>query len=240
MRLVKISILWALFVFLQAAMAYLLLSACDLGQPLFGFRYCKAPPAEAPGSLLREQERRADLRDRLRQAQLQLARKPICALPVKEALSAPEPIPSPQPEPRQQTKEVMKFPEKIEDLKGCWQSERGDIDVVADTPEQKPWGKVRICFCFGTNGRGSIRYRFFEGDRCLGPLSARIDSGKLFMQHPKLRCRTHGYIVAEDIACARDSNGAAACNKKEYGRFLTGEVEDENYRRVDEGYCDTP
>ena len=137
----------------------------------------QSPAGRGAGSLLREQERRADLRDRLRQAQLQLARKPICALPVKEALSAPEPTPSPQLEPRQQTEEVMKFPEKIEDLKGCWQSERGDIDVVADTPERKPWGKVRICFCFGTNGRGSIRYRFFEGDRCLGPLSAKLTAG---------------------------------------------------------------
>ena len=54
----------------------------------------------------------------------------------------------------------MKMTQRLDELKGCWQSERGDIDIVTDDELKKPIGKVRICYCFDQNGTGTVQEVF--------------------------------------------------------------------------------
>ncbi|HXW23840.1 MAG TPA: hypothetical protein VEK73_03760, partial [Xanthobacteraceae bacterium] len=171
---------WTAFAALVVGIGVVFLAACDLGiKPLFGLRYCRSSAA-AP-DLSAERERERALRERIHEAELRIAQLPACAentppplrppvsppstppalppttLPQQPPLqTAPEQPPLQTP-PRQTSPaedEQLKIPERVADLNGCWRSERGDIDLVSDDAEQRPVGKVRICYCFGSNGRG--------------------------------------------------------------------------------------
>ena len=97
---------WVGFILVVGAVAYLALTACDLGiHPLFGLSYC---PARATSALGAEQDRERALLDRLHQAQLDLARLPVC-LPdpprrepdrrAENIVPSPTPTPTPTPVP---------------------------------------------------------------------------------------------------------------------------------------------
>ncbi|WP_156898160.1 hypothetical protein [Methylocapsa acidiphila] len=223
--------IWALAAVLLLAVGFVLLRACDLEIfPLYGHRYCAAPRSEA---LAAERSRNAAMQAELRQAELTLAQKPKCAQP------QPLPLPLPQPQPHPLDPEKLKVPKKLSELRGCWESVRGDISIVSDDAEQRPIGKVRECYCFGGNGRGIIKLLYTNGVKCRAPIMARLDSDKLRMAYPKFSCLFVGKdwgLVPADITCENgdDPNGATCTT---YGHGQTRSVTTEQYRRVEQDHC---
>jgi hypothetical protein len=122
------AVLWLAFVTILLLAGHVMLAACDFGfAPLYGYRYCTAP-AE-PHGLLAERNRDRDLRAGIDNVELQIASLPSCPQPPNPP---PPPrdkaeIPLPEPSKQPQVKEQLKIPTRLEDLKGCWQSVRGDI-----------------------------------------------------------------------------------------------------------------
>ncbi len=226
--------LWTIFGLLIVAIWLAFLHACDLGfKPLFALRYCQQPQASLPALLFRERQRQRELLQRQQEARLRLAELPPCG---SENRSVPEPqqeVPAArQPEP----KKLLTLPEKPEDLAGCWQSDRGDIEIVTDDERKAHLGNVRVCYCFGQHGRGQVRMTYTDGAKCAAPLSAVIAPGKLVMRYPRLGCTGgHGYIVAADVVCT-EGQGAALCDERQNSRFLT-DVLSEKFHRVDDAYC---
>jgi hypothetical protein len=205
---------WTVFVLVIGAMAYLALSACDLGvHPLFGLSFCSRQAATNPFTT--EQERERDLLDRLHQAQLNIARLPDCLPdpprrePDRRAEIVPSPTPTPTPPPMptptpSPTPELMTMPRNLDELKGCWQSVRGDLPMVND--QEQPTGTVRICYCFGDRGRGRARYIWNDGPRCIGGVRAEISGDRLLMKHGDIGCtRNKGTVDAEDITCSKNA-----------------------------------
>jgi hypothetical protein len=235
---------WVSFALLVGYGAYLMLAACDLGiRPLFGLQYCRAN-AHSDG-LSSERARERGLRDRIHEAELRVARLPACAPPpppvpeqrAEPVPQPPQPEPPPKPEPPPQP-EQLKIPENLSELKGCWQSVRGDLPRVSDDAEQRPVGNVRICYCIGDNGRGAARYIWTDGGRCIGPLRARLSGGKLVMNHGRIGCnRNHGYAVGTQITCSSEGEGnSATCDEKGEGSNPGGYT-GEKYQRVTEEHC---
>jgi hypothetical protein len=234
---------WASFAFIVGYGAYLMLVACDLGiHPVFGLQYCKA--RAEPDRFANERALESDLRDRIHEAELRLARLPPCLASVPPSRPVPEqraeaevsppppPQPSPSPTPEVPPSEELKIPQQLSDLKGCWQSVRGDLPLVTDDREQRPLGNVRICYCFGDNGRGSVRYRYTDGRKCAGPVRARLSDGKLSIDQPA-HC-----VVRTEITCSSQGEGnAASCDAVDYGRFVHGGYTDEKYQRVTAEHC---
>jgi hypothetical protein len=234
---------WVTFAFLVGCCGYLALAACDLGiRPLFALGYCSVHAA--PDRLADQRARERDLRDRIHEAELRLARLPVCAAPppppprepkkeAKVVAPTPEPTPTPQPSPTEtpQPQEQLKIPKNLSELKGCWQSERGDMPLVTDDEEQRPVGDVRVCYCFGDNGRGTVRYRYTDGRKCNGPVRARLSDGKLLINQPD-HC-----TVRSEITCKSQGEGnSATCDAVGYGR-TPGGYTDEKYQRVTAEHC---
>jgi len=229
---------WITFAFLIGCCSYLALAACDLGiRPLFALGYCSVHAA--PDRLADQRARERDLRDRIHEAELRLARLPVCAAPPppppepkKEAkVAAPIPQPTPTPEPTPQPQEQLKIPKNLSELKGCWQSERGDMPLVTDDAEQRPVGDVRVCYCFGDNGRGSVRYRYTDGRKCNDRVRARLSDGKLIINQPE------GCVVRSEITCQSQGEGnSATCDNVSYGHTKGGYT-DEKYQRVTAEHC---
>jgi len=224
--------LWGVFALLTLMGGYTMLRACDLGiAPLFGATACAAPPADA--GVAAERGRQDKLRAELHSAELRLAQLPICKLPPKPRPD-PKPIVEKPPEPKPPI-EKFEVPKKVEDLKGCWQSARGDIEIVSDDAEQKHIGNARICYCFKNDGRGIVQVTYTDGDICRAPLTAKIRTSKVFMHHDNVNCQKHPYHVAADITCGNGPSNETTCEIKNLGR--TANKFSEQFVRVSEDYC---
>jgi hypothetical protein len=219
--------LWAAFAIALGAIAHQLLLACDTGSGLFGLRYCQSRAAFSPVGSNLEQERERSLRKRLHEAELRLAQLPACPAPPTQ--NGPTQV-APPPE-------ILKIPTKVEDLKGCWQSERGDLQIRSDDERAELVGEARICFCLGADGGGEARYLFANGDRCSGPLTAKLTAAQLTMSQGRVQCRSHGFIVPADIVCTQHSEGTASCNTQSLG-LTRSSVDNEKYQRVDNSRCE--
>jgi len=230
-RTVVTAGLWAGFTILMLSGGYATLRACDLGiAPLFGASACAAPPADA--SVTAERERQDKLRTELHSAELRLAQLPICKPPPLKP--EPKPIVEKPPEPKPPV-EPFRVPDKIEDLKGCWQSARGDIEMISDDAERKHVGNARFCYCFKSNGRGAVQVRYTDGDTCRAPLIAKIRAGKVFMHHDKVPCRKRSNVNGEDITCGNDESNGTTCEMEVLGQHR--EKLTEKFIRVTEEYC---
>jgi hypothetical protein len=247
---------WTAFVLLVGTAAYLSLWACDIGRhPLFGLKYCRTPGRNV--ALAAEQARERVLQERLHQAQLNLSRLPACLpevpprrraentvpAPTPTLTPAPSPTPVPTPTPSitptatPTPDERLAIPHNLNDLKGCWQSVDGDIEVVSDDEEKRPMGKIRKCYCLDGN-RGTARVIFQDGVRCVGPLEAQISRGRLVMKHDVIPCSAgNRQEVPEDIICrAKPGDDSASCDSMSRGRFPTTR-KDDKYHRVSPDYC---
>src|SRR5262249_7773381 len=145
---------WAAFAVLVIAIGIVFLAACDLNiRPLFGLRYCVSRASQP--DLQAERERERNLRERIHEAELRLAQLPVCTPSGKRPGTKETEPKQKEAEPKQKETEPkqkeaepkqkeaeLKVPTKLEDLRGCWQSVRGDIDLVTDDAEAKPVGKV--------------------------------------------------------------------------------------------------
>jgi hypothetical protein len=239
---------WVIFAFLVGCCGYLALAACDLGiRPLFALGYCTVHAA--PDRLGDQRARQRDLQDQIHEAELRLARLPVCAIPSpsptpepkKEARvvpPTPTPTPTPEPSPTEtpEPQEQLKIPKNLSELQGCWQSVRGDIHIVTDDAEEKPMGDIRLCYCFGNSGRGSVQAYYTDGVRCRAPLQARIYSDRLVIKHQGLKCTASGHdINPGEIECKGTTEGeTAACDWSTRG---THSGDNDAYQRVPPERC---
>jgi hypothetical protein len=242
------SLGWAVFTVLLIAIGIVFLDACDLNvRPLFGLRYCLSPAS--PPNLQPEQERERELRARIHEAELRLAQLPVCTAedtgPAKpgvqpsdkDIMPAEKDTNAPEKDTKPPEKEAeLKVPSRIEDLRGCWQSVRGDIDMRTDDRYLKLVGRVRLCFCFGSNGRGRALWHYTDGRICETDLTATIETDELHIAHGEAHCTDQWVIVPEQITCKGQPDGGAECERQGLGRMRRHRV-GERYKRVNEEYC---
>ena len=81
------------------------------------------------------------------------------------------------------------------------------------------------------------RYLYTDGDRCVGALNAKVETGRLSMRQSRAACRVHNFIVPAEIVCSENGGGAASCNKLNLGKLRT-RVENEKYHKVDSDQCE--
>jgi hypothetical protein len=248
------AVLWAVFAAVTLAGGYTMLKACDLGlMPLFGASACAAAPSNK--SLAAERERQDKLRADLHSAEIRLVQLPICPLPPKpkpleqvklpDPVKPPEPVEQPEPkkeEPKQEDVktdeppvEKFEIPKTLADLKGCWQSARGDIDMVLDNAEETPAGKARICYCFGSNGRGKAQFLYTDGDVCQAGLIARLSPDRVFMHHGRAACRKSRSQNPADITCSSDQSNQTSCEIQSLGKYRSRVTE--QFIRVSDEHC---
>jgi hypothetical protein len=238
-------VIWALAAILLLAVGFVLLRACDLSiLPLYGKAYCLAPKSDA---LAAERGRRNQLQAELQQAELTFAQKPICAPPPPPPPPGPPPAPEPQPPPepprppepmRPQEPEKLKAPKNLSELRGCWQSVRGDLQYYSDDEEHRPVGpKARECFCFGGDGHGIFKLLYANGVKCRAPLVARIDGDTLRFHHPRVGCPRAGPVLVPAFVECRNAAGSEAANCLVHNLGRIRDVTTEHYHRVDEDYC---
>lgn len=230
------ALLWGAFGVLILIGAYVVLNACDFGvKPFLGAGACRVPAANA--ALESERAKEVQLQSRIHAEEIHLALLPSCPKPVP--LPQPLPVKVPDQKPpvdNQPPVQTLDIPKKIEDLKGCWQSVGGDINMTTDDAEAKPVGQARICFCFRSNGRGRVQVRYTDGDVCRADLMARILPGLVLMHHERANCRQHPYYVAADIKC----QGNAQSEKTECEIQNLGAVRgkySEQFMHVSDEYC---
>jgi hypothetical protein len=231
MRQTGLSVaLWAIFALAILTGGYAMLRACDLEHlPLFGYTSCEAP-ARIP-DLAAEREREADLRSKIHAAEIRLALLPVCTRPL-----APRPSdPKPPKQDDQQVVQKFEVPKKLEDLKGCWQSSRGDIEIVSDDAEQKHLGAARFCYCFKGKGQGTVQISFTDGDICRANLTARISPDHVSMHHGNVACQKHDPYIASDITCSNDQSNETVCERQNLGQIKTKTTE--RFIRVTNEYC---
>ena len=128
MRIV-VFLLWAVFATVMVGIAYEFLLACDLSMPVFGFRYCQKAQAGWFSKIETQAERERSLKARLHDAEIRAASLPVCR---RQEPQAPPP-------------ERLTMPARVEDLRGCWQSDRGDTDVFTDDEAMRFIAKRRTC-----------------------------------------------------------------------------------------------
>jgi hypothetical protein len=237
--------LWSAFALLILTGGYVMLRACDFGfAPLFGSTSCAVPAHEA--ELAAEREKQAHLRSSIHNAEIRLALLPACPIPAPpkipdpppKPVDLPKPVDPPKPAdpPKPQITEKFEIPKKVEELKGCWQSTRGDIEIVSDDAQEKPLGNARFCYCFGSNGRGMVQILYSDGDVCRAGLIARITSDHVLMHHDKVNCRKHSYYVATDITCGNDDQSSdTTCEIHNLGKI--GNKSSEQFIRVTNEHC---
>jgi len=233
-------LLWALAAAVLLSIGFVLLRGCDLAIfPLYGQKFCEATRSEA----LADERARADrLQAELRQAELTYAQKPKCAQaePRRETPPPPSPQPPTPPAPpvHEPEQEKLKVPKRLSELRGCWESARGDLPIVSDDAEERPIGNVRKCFCFGENGRGVLKMLYTNGVKCRAPLVAKLQGDKLVMAHPEFSCPARGKnwgLVPSDTTC-EESADAATCVTHSHGRHHPTTSTDQ-FRRVDQDHC---
>ncbi len=229
--------LWSIFGVLIVMGAYAALNACDLGiRPLFGSLSCQAPVANA--ALESERARETQLLSRIHTEEIHLALLPACPRP--QPLPQPQPFPVKAPDPKPPIDnpapvQTLEVPKKIEDLKGCYQSVRGDINMTTDDAEERPVGQARICYCFRSNGRGQVHVRYTDGDICRADLFARILPGQLLMHHERASCRRHAPYVAADIKCGNAQSEQTECEIQNLGEIANKFTE--QFMHVSDEYC---
>ncbi len=227
------AVLWGAFALIILTGGYVMLRACDFGfLPIFGPASCAAPTQAA--ELAAEHEREAHLRSGIHPEEIRLALLPACPDPLPPKPLEPKPI-AVQPKPNPEIVEKFELPKKIEELKGCWQSARGDIDIVSDDAEQRHLGTARYCYCFRNNGRGVVQILFTDGDICRAGLIARLSPDKVVMHHDKVFCQRHPYYVASDITCGNDQSDQTSCEIRNLGR--NGNISTEQFIRVSDEHC---
>jgi hypothetical protein len=241
---------WVAFAAVVGCVAYLALEACDLGlRPWFALSYCRAQGSNH--RLAAEQDRERDLLNRLHQAQLDIARLPVCLpdpprrppeqraeniapspTPIPSSTPAPTPTPSPTPDGR------LVVPRDLSDLNGCWQSVRGDIKMYSDDAERRFIGTLRICYCISAKGRSTARYNWQDGARCTGTLGVRLSGERLLMNHGTINCvGKQGNVPPTDIVCSsKAGDDSASCDTRIHGD-VPATASDGRFRRVDEEYC---
>jgi hypothetical protein len=246
MARLMVPALWICFAVLLLATGYVVLIACELGlSPLFGYRLCSLQAQ--PTSMTAEQDRQRALLDRIHETELRIAGLPGCApnLPPRaEFVPTPSPLPDPPSNPpdppseRAEPRQELTIPARLDDLKGCWQSVKGDIDIVTDDEQKRPVGKTRICLCFANNGRGKIRWIYTDGYVCEGNLRALLKNDELAIQHDRIPCVKGGisFIVPEKISCKANPGEVASCDTEGLGRRRT-QSKGEQYKRVGGEYC---
>jgi hypothetical protein len=246
---------WVAFILMAGAAAYLALAACDLGiHPLFGLSYCRAQAA--PDGLAAEQERERDLLDRLHQAQLDVARLPVCLpdppsrppeqraenitpspTPAPMPTPAPTLTPAPTPTPSPTADDGLIIPHRLSDLNGCWQSVNGDVPMYSDDAERRFIGTLRICYCISANGRSTARYNWQDGARCTGTLRVRLSEERLLMNHGAINCTGKpGNVPPTDIVCSKAADDTASCDTRIHGD-VPATSSNGKFHRVDEEYC---
>jgi hypothetical protein len=231
---------WATFAFIVAYAGNLALAACDIGVgPFFGLKYCMAPAA--PDHLADQRGRERDLRTRIHQAELRIAQLPSCAPPRPPKTQAQIDTPPPQPKPQPSVdppREELKIPKNLAELKGCWQSVRGDIEIVTSDAEKRPIGSVRVCYCFSESGRGAVQAVYSDGAKCRAPLRARLSADRLVMNHPLLRCSVSDHdIDPGEIDCKGTAEGdSATCDWRSKGPYPDSSDNDK-YQRVSPEQC---
>jgi hypothetical protein len=216
---ILVGLAWTLFAALIVGIGAIFLAACDLRiKPLFALRYCRLTRAE--GALVAERQRERELKARVQEAELRIAQLPAC------------PQDTPRPE------DQLRIPARLDQLKGCWQSLRGDVDIVTDDPSSKPIGKVRICYCLGAGGRGKVRWLFTDGQVCEGDLTAQTKDHALVLNHGEIPCARQEmrHLVAEEISCRADPGEAASCDAQSLGTMRRRSA-DQKYQRVSDEYC---
>ncbi len=235
------ALLWSAFGILVLIGAYVALNACDLGfRPLFGSGACQAQAASA--ELQSERAQEAQLQSRIHAEEIRLALLAACPKPSPKP-SPVEPGPTPVakiPDPPRPIeappKQAFEVPKKIEDLKGCWQSSRGDIDIFSDDGQNRKVGQARLCYCFRDNGQGMAQIFFSDGDPCYGArLTARIAPDQVVMRHDVIKCSRHGKYVVHDITCGNDQSDKTVCEIISRGRDYRRRVEE--FVRATNEYC---
>ena len=236
--------LWCLFGILLVSAGFALLPACDFGlRPLFGLRYCGT--AAKNDALVLERFRARNLEARIHEAELRLAEKPACPKsppPAPKPIPTPtlEPTPAPTPEIKPDEGERLKIPKKITELKGCWESVSGDLPIVTDTPEQRPIGNVRKCYCFNAAGRGLLKLLYTDGAKCSGTITAKIAGALLKIHQPWFGCRWKGEdrgLVRSEMTCRTGEDENAICDTENFGRVHTV-AEGDQYRQVPKDHCE--
>jgi hypothetical protein len=238
------TILWVAFAVLILTGGYVMLRACDFGfAPLFGSTSCAGPAHAA--ELAAERERQDHLRTGIHKEEIRLALLPACPKPLPPKPLPPKPQPiiqQPIEQPIQQPiqkpiVEQFKIPDKVEELKGCWQSANGDIEMSTDDAAHTSLGKVRICYCFRANGQGMVQSRYTDGDVCQGGLTARLspDHKRVFLHHDQAPCQKHGPQVAADITCGNDKSDRTQCEIQNLG--VTHNKFTQEFIRVSDEHC---
>jgi len=163
-----------------------------------------------------------------------VARRELDALKARCPPPAAPPPPAPPPDDR------LTIPRNLDDLNGCWQSVRGDLQFVTDDAERRPLGKVRVCYCLGSGGVGYTKYKYSDGTRCVGALRAQLSQDRLFISHPRINCVGNpaiGYVVGVDVVCSnRPGEDSASCDTEWHFHSPTT-TKDEKFRRVSQEYC---
>ena len=225
------------------AIARVSLVACGYG--LFGLAYSNCPETPAPivQPVDEEAERAAaleaeseQLERQLRQVRAAIAQTPNCPVPppLRRAEAPPPPTPPVQ--------EALKLPRTTAELKGCWQSDRGDIQLTSDDESRRPTGNVRICYCFGDTGNGSITLVYTDQVVCRGQISATVTGQELTIDRPQFNCGsqgglTRGLVKARTTCRANaDQNLGALCDTETMGR-TRGTSRDEKYHRIASDRC---
>lgn len=208
-----------------------MLAACDLGgPPLLGLRYCSAG-ADATDALDAGRRRQRELEERLHQAHLRLATLPPCATSEPERRAEAAPV---QPEP-----DLLKVPEKLAQLQGCWQSVKGDIPMVSADEKRTPRGNVRVCYCFGEAGQGQMQLLYTDGVKCSGPISGQLQDDKLYIDQPAFGCGRQkdiprGLVKARVVCTSNDA--ASECETETFGP--NGSRITQQFQRVSPEHCD--
>jgi len=231
---------WLVFAAIVLLGGQMMLGACEVGTwPLLGYAYCPVPPRHDRDASDSERQRTRVLQSRIRRAELQLAALPVCQPPPPPLPPEPEkhaevpPPPPPQPD-------QMKMPATLAELKGCWVSERGDLPLVSDDEEQRPGGRVRVCYCFGDNGRGQIILAYTDGRVCRGGMSSTLEPLLLTIRQPRFACGVYGGfrrgLVKSITTCRPSANNVALCQTQNLGRMRTLSGE-KKFQRIDSSQC---
>ncbi len=94
-------------------------------------------------------------------------------------------------------------------LNGTWQSNTGLVDDTG-----RP---VDLQYTF-EDGQGRATLRRDDGSTCSGPMQARMQDGRLVMQHGALRCPDGSEFKGSTVECTPDASGRAECE----GRYPNG------------------
>lgn len=109
--------------------------------------------------------------------------------------------------------------------------------MTSDDAARTPVGKVRICYCFRSNGQGVVQSRYTDDDTCQGALTARISADRkhVYMHHEQVKCQSHGPQVAADIDCGNDESDQTSCEIQNLGQIHNKFSEE--FIRVSDEHC---